>query len=539
MDHSTFYTFAAIIAIAVLAGLVANRLKQPVLVAFVAIGILVGPVGIGWVSSEGELEIFSQLGIAVLLFLVGLKLDIKLIKTTGPVALATGLGQVFFTSVVGYVIAIALGFDSTSALYIAIALTFSSTIIIVKLLSDKREIDQLHGKIAIGFLIVQDIVVILVMIGLTAFAGNNDGSVAEQALQVIGKGFGLIVATFLFTKYLLTPLLHVAAKSRELLVLFAIAWAISVASLTDWLGFSTEVGAFIAGLAIASTTYREAIGASLLSLRNFLLLFFFLGLGASLEFTDAGEQMVPALIFSAFVLVGNPIIVLIIMRAMKYPTRVSFFAGLTVAQISEFSLILAALGLSLGHIENATVGLITVVGLITISLSTYLILYSQEIYSRIKPLLKIFEPKVVKDVREEDERAFDVIMYGHGRFGSQIAKELSDKDKTVLIVDYDPDVVGLESENQNIESIYGDAEDLDLLEHLPLDRAKWVICTIPSPDINIALSHELKRHNFKGQIALMAHNSTQADQISKVQPDQLMEPFKVGAKEITDIIVSS
>jgi Kef-type K+ transport system membrane component KefB len=296
-----FALIALILAIAAVTGLVATRLRQPLIVAFIGVGILVGPAGFGWVEAEGTIELLAHLGIAILLFLVGLRLDLHLIRTTGPIALATGLGQVAFTSLFGYLIAIALGMDTVTALYVAIALTFSSTIIIVKLLSDKRELEQLHGRIAVGFLIVQDIVVVLVMIALTAFGQDAGDHLGLDIAVVIGKGFGLLAGIALLMRFVLPRLIHQIARSQELLVLFGVAYAVSVAAFSDWLGFSSEVGAFLAGVSLATTPYRDALGARLVSLRDFLLLFFFLVLGANLEFADAAQEITAAVVFSVFV----------------------------------------------------------------------------------------------------------------------------------------------------------------------------------------------------------------------------------------------
>ena len=347
-----FTEIAVLLLVAAVIGAIGVRLRQPLIVAFIVVGILVGPSALGWVSADDQVDLLAKLGIALLLFVVGLKLDLRIIRTMGPVALAAGLGQVIFTSVVGYFIAIALGLPPVTALYVAVALTFSSTIIIVKLLSDKREGDALHGRIAIGFLIVQDIVVVLVMIGLTALSEADDAAgLVWEAIEVLLKG-GLFIATIgLLMRYVLTPLLHQLARSPELLVLFAIAWAVALGAAGVYLGFSKEVGAFLAGVSLASTPYREAIGARLVSLRDFLLLFFFIDLGAGLELATLGAQVVPAIVLSLFVLIGNPLIVMIILGLMGYRKRTGFLAGLTVAQISEFSLILGALGLSLGHID--------------------------------------------------------------------------------------------------------------------------------------------------------------------------------------------
>jgi Kef-type K+ transport system membrane component KefB len=309
----TFTTTALVLAVAAVVAFLAHRARQPLIVAFIAVGILVGPSVLGWVSDNEPLELFAEIGIAVLLFLVGLKLDIHLVRTTGKVALATGLGQVLFTSLAGFGLALLLGMSMTVAAYVAVALTFSSTIIIVKLLSDKRELEKLHGRIALGFLIVQDIVVVIAMIVLSSIGSDGDAASPPAApdrrsAAVSWSGRGS-------RSYVMPRVLPLVASSQELLIVWAVSWAVSVAAFTQlgWLGFSVEVGAFLAGFALASTPYRESIASSLSGLRDFLLLFFFIELGAQLDFSAIGSQVPAAIVLSVFVLVGNPIIVLVIM----------------------------------------------------------------------------------------------------------------------------------------------------------------------------------------------------------------------------------
>ncbi|GAA2494968.1 cation:proton antiporter family protein [Streptomyces gobitricini] len=531
-----FALTAVILAISAFVGLLAVRLRQPLIVAFIGVGILVGPTGFGWVEADGTIELLARMGIAILLFLVGLRLDLHLIRTTGPIALATGLGQVLFTSVIGYLIAIGLGMDTVTALYVAVALTFSSTIIIVKLLSDKRELEQLHGRIAVGFLIVQDIVVVLVMIALTAFGRKAGENLAVDVALVFAKGLGLLAGVALLMRYVLPKVLHQVARSQELLLLFGVAYAVSVAALSDWMGFSSEVGAFLAGVSLATTPYRDALGARLVSLRDFLLLFFFLELGARLEFSDASRQLTDAAIFSVFVLVGNPLIVVLIMAAMHYPVRVGFLAGLTVAQISEFSLILAALGLSLGHITGATVSLITVVGLITIGGSTYLILYSHRIYARLERWLSVLERT---DGRKRDlhghEKEADVILYGLGRFGGAIADQLGKTGHRVLAVDFDPHRVA-RSEREGVTAMYGSAEDMHLLENLPLSHARCVISTVPLAETSKALLHGLRHHDYRGKVALTAHSERDAEQLAAVGADLILRPYPLAAMAADEVL---
>ncbi len=511
---SPFNEFVALLLLASVLGAVALRLRQPVLVGFLAVGIIVGPSGLRWVRETEQVHLLAELGLALLLFVVGLRLDVGLIRSMGKVALATGLGQVVFTTALGYLIAIGLGLSPLSALYVAIALTFSSTIIIVKLLSDKRETDSLHGRIAIGLLIVQDLVVVLVMIGMTAF-GPNGGDIGLRILLVVARGMALLAGLGLLMIFVLPRLLGALARSAELLVLFAIAWAVGLASLGDALGFSREVGAFLAGVSLASTDYREILGARLVSLRDFLLLFFFIDLGIRLELSTLGSQVWAAIPLSLFVLIGNPLIMMIIMGLMGYRKRTGFLSGVLIAQISEFSLILAALGLKLGHIAQDTVGLITLVGLITIGLSTYMILYSEVLFEWLSPYLDIFQRKNPIREREVGDGhgiccKADIILFGLGRYGTSVGGLLADGGQSVLGIDFDPEAVKRWNE-RGWHALFGDAEDLEFPAALPLADARWVISTIPDRSINRCLIHSIRDHGFNGSIAVTTHSLDECD----------------------------
>jgi len=534
MSESVFLDMGVILGLAVVGGALAQLLRQPLIVAFIAVGILLGPSAFSLVTHSSEIELFARLGIALLLFVVGLKLDLHIIRTVGPVALASGLGQVIFTSAVGYVIALLLGMSPVAALYVAVALTFSSTIIIVKLLSDKREVEALHGRIAIGFLIVQDIVVVLVMIGLTAFGQTSDATqLGWQALGIFFKGALMLVTVALLMRYVLPGLLHRLAHSSELLMLFAIAWAVLGASAGELLGFSKEVGAFLAGISIASTPFREQVAARLVSLRDFLLLFFFIELGAGLDVGLLGSQVGAALVLSLFVLIGNPIIVMAIMGYMGYRKRTGFLAGLTVAQISEFSLILAALGLSLGHLQEQTVGLITLVGLITISASTYMILYSHLLYQRLAPYLTVFERKI--PYREtmadtDDQAGWDVILIGLGRFGAALAATLRERGCRLLAVDFDPEAVRqFSQEGYNVH--YGDAEDPEFLASLPLEKTHWVVSTLRHRDVNRLLVQGLNQQGYSGKLAVSSTGQADTRFFQKAGVDLVLVPYTDAAKE--------
>ncbi|HBN15699.1 MAG TPA: sodium:proton exchanger [Pseudohongiella sp.] len=542
--ENVFVEVAAMLAVVTIIGSVGLMLRQPLIVSFIAAGIILGPSVLGLVAATEPIELLAQMGIALLLFVVGLKLDLHIIRTMGTVALATGLGQVLFTSIFGFLIALALGMSPVGALYVGVALTFSSTIIIVKLLSDKKEIDALHGRIAVGFLIVQDIVVVLVMIGLTALGAGTSaepGALATEMLWVVLKGTGMLLFIAALMKYVLPTLTGLMARSAELLILFAISWAVTMAAVGDALGFSKEVGAFLAGVSLASTPFREVIGARLVSLRDFLLLFFFIELGSGLELGTLGGQVAPALILSAFVLIGNPIIVMAVMGYMGYRKRTGFLAGLTVAQISEFSLILAALGLSLGHIDRETVGLITLVGLITISGSTYMILYSHRLYEWLSPAMSVFERRnAYRETEYDTDEALrpEFVVFGLGRYGCGIADQLMARGHKVLGIDIDPEVVRTQG-SENMKVRFGDAEDPEFLGSLPLARTRWVINTARERDINMALLNSLRREAYVGKVALTAANARDAEILQRAGADLVLRPFADAAFQAVDWLLGS
>ena len=536
---SVFHELAAILMLAGVIGVVALKLRQPLIIGYIIAGILVGPAALNWVSGGSELKLLSSVGISVLLFVVGLKLDVGLIRSVGPVALATGLGQIGFTSLFGFLIALGLGYAAVPALYIAVCLTFSSTIIIVKLLSDKREIDSLHGRIAVGFLVVQDIAVILAMILLTSFTAAGSGGIAAQGIRLLLVGTAFVLGTVATMRWVMPPLLGRLAQNQELLVLFAVAWAVGLAALADGVGFSKEVGAFLGGVSIASTAYREAIASRLTGLRDFLLLFFFIDLGSGLNLSAAGLQLGPAVVLSFFVLVGNPLIVVAIMGVMGYRRRTGFLAGLTVAQISEFSLILAALGMRLGQIGEAEVSLVTLVGVITIALSTYMILGSDRLYAWLEKPLRIFQRATpfseLKDSISGPARV-DVVLLGLGRYGSAIVRQLRAHELSILGIDFDPQALRLAAA-RGLPVQYGDSEDPEFTASLPLSSATVVVSTLPSLESNAAIRHGLESAGFRGHFIATAHDEAEVVKLEWLGAHRTLLPFLDAAERAAELIV--
>jgi Kef-type K+ transport system membrane component KefB len=532
VPDEAFSTVAAVLGLAAVLAAVAFRFRQPLLIGFVAGGVLAGPAGLGWVRPEGTVVVLAELGLTVLLFLVGLRLDLHLIRTLGPVALATGLGQVLLTTGSGFGLARALGYGLVPALYIALALCFSSTIIVVKLLSDTREIDQPHGRIAVGLLIVQDMVVVLVMIALSTVSGTGQHDVPLPGVVGTLAAGGLFLAgTALLTRYVLPSLLGWLARSTEVLLVCALAWGVALAAVSEWLGFSTEVGAFLGGVSLASTPYRAAIAARLVFLRDFLLIFFFVDLGARLDLDAAGTRLGIAAVLSLFVLVGKPLVVLAVLGLAGYRRRTSFLAGVTIAQVSEFSLVLVALGLGLGHVGTDVVGLVTAVAVVTITASTYLTLRSSAVFPRIAPLLSVFERSRTRSSGSSEDAAadVDVIVFGAGRYGSRLVERLLTGGLRVLVVDADPAALA-RAERLGADTLYGDAGEPQLAAELPLESAAWVVSTIPELDVNLALLHGLADAGHRGQAAVTAHTDSDAEQVERAGVALVLRPFSSAAE---------
>ncbi len=540
--ETSFFNVALLLAFAGMFATFVNWLKQPLIIGYMLAGVLISNWDLPYFTFTEEISLLSKIGVSVLLFLVGLKLDIGMLKSMGKIALATGIGQIIFTSFFGYFICLALGYTHLSSFYIAIALTFSSTIIIVKLLSDKKEIDSLHGRIAIGLLIVQDIAVILIMLFISAtkqFHSVSDLGSNLVAIILSLAVWGLII--FLFMRYVISLWTKRLSGSRELLLLFSVSWALIWSCLGELFGFSYEIGAFAAGMMLASTPYSTAIGARLVPLRDFLIPFFFLDLGAFFKIGILQEQIIPGIMLSLFVLVGNPLIVMAIMGYMGYRKRTGFLTGLTVAQISEFSLIFAALGVSLGHIGGEDMNLIAIVGLLTIALSTYLIVYSHTLYDMLASYLGIFERKVpfAENWQQLTESATkDVLLFGLGAYGSELSQSLMKSGLTLTAIDFDQQSLD-HAKKLKIDCYYGDAEDSEFIDSLPLNHFKWIINTISTPGLSALIVNSLKEGGYEGKIAITVYKKYQEQHHLEKEVDLILNPFKDAAVEASDLLLEN
>jgi len=507
-------------------------LKQPLVIGYIISGIILGPFFLNLFPNKDTLEIFSQLGVTFLLFIVGIHLNPKTIKEFGKISLITGIGQFLFTSIIGYFIGILLGFSPLTSLYIAIALTFSSTIIITKLLSDKDSLDKLYGKISLGFLLVQDMIAILIIIIISSFftQGNITNIIFINLIKIL-----VIILILSFISYIVFPNLNIFfTKSQELLFVFAISWGIAVAALFSYLGLSIETGALIAGIMLSMSDYSAEITSKLKPLRDFFLIYFFIFLGTQIILGDVSNSLFQILIFSFFVLIGNPLIVMILMGILGYTKNTGFMTALTTAQISEFSFILVLLGIKLGHLNSNVLSFVSLIGIITITASSYMIIYSEKIYSNLSNYLSIFERKKIKENKNK-EINYDYLLLGENRIGFSIMKYFLKSKKKYLIVDFNPERVR-KLKYQGIKCILGDASDPDFLEDLKIEKSKILVSTIPDKETNLMILGILKEKNSDTISITTARNISDAFDLYKAGSNYVILPHFLGGEYVAKLI---
>lgn len=532
-----FIELTLLITIATVIGFVMKFLKQPLIVGYIFAGILAGPYFLNILHAKEQIELFSQIGITILLFIIGLSLNPNVVKEIGKVSLFAGIGQVVFTTIIGFLVAIFLGIEKIAALYIAIALTFSSTIIILKLLSDKGDLHKLYGKIAIGFLLVQDIIASIILIVISSLAAKTlDTNLYSLIGVLLIKGGVLLFVLYFASFYILPKLSKFTASSKELLFLFSMTWGFGLAALFYVLGFSIEIGALIAGVTLSLTPFSYEIGARLKPLRDFFIVLFFVLLGSKMVLTNIDHLIIPALILSLFVLIGNPIIMIILMNLLGYKRKTGFLTGITVAQISEFSLILATLGFNLGQLSQEMLSLITFVGLVTIAGSTYFILYADNIYPYAERLLKYLElRKTVKKGTHDNGESYDIFLFGYDRVGSDFIHLFKKLELSYLVVDFNPHSIK-RLDHAGIPHRFGDAEDPEFLEELPLAKVKLVISTIPDFKTNLFLTKKIKSTAPKAITIVISNDIHESESLYHAGASYVIMPHYLGAQYTSQMI---
>lgn len=542
----TYIELSIIVVMATALAIVMKQLRQPLIVGYIATGILIGPYGFDILQSLDAVELFSKIGIAILLFIVGLSLNPDTAREVGKTSVIIGLGQVTITSALGFGLAQLLGFSTVASLYIAIALTFSSTIIVLKLLTDRGDTETLYGKIAVGLLLVQDLIatVLLAMVTVIGSLALQTQLDPSQAIITFGgmllvKGFIAAIILYGVSKYILPHLAENLANNQEVLFMFSISWGLGLSAIFYALGFSIEIGALIAGVTLSVSPFAYEISSRLKPLRDFFITIFFVMLGAQMTLGSISAIIVPVVIFSIFVLVGNPIIMVVLMSLLGYRPRTSVMAALTVAQISEFSLILVALGAGLGHVDPAVLSVITLVGIITITGSTYLILYADPIYERVKTIVHRITPTHLRHATKLTQfGAAEIIVFGYDRVGRDFVTAAKKISKKYVVVDYDPQALKRLTHDQ-VPYRYGDAEDTVFLQEQLTHKAQLVVSTIPNFRTNLALVRYYRKRNKKGIIMVISHDVAHAKALYLAGASYVIMPHYLGAHHAALLIAKN
>ena len=490
--ESLFFELGLVIISASLMGVICYYLKQPLILAYISAGVLIGPFGFGFVQHIEVIHIIAQVGIMLMLFLVGLEMNPTRLKDLGVVAFATGVGQVIFTGLISYVLAVFFHFPIIETIYLTIALTLSSTVIAIKLIYDKRDNNDLYGQVTISILLVQDVIAILALLTLSGFrAGSFEFDYGRFGMIML-VGIILTVLAILIARYFLGYLYNKIATSRELLILFSLSWAFLVALMSEKIGFNIEIGAFVAGVSLASLPYTYEINAKAKVLRDFFITIFFVALGAGMVFDSMGPLIPKFILFTLFIVIGNPLIVMVIMGLLKYDKRTSFFTGLAIANISEFSFILIAMGGKLGHLSQEVISMVTIIGVLTMTISSYMMTYNSQIYNLLRPYLGIFEFK--RKTRLSNKRSGmqnHIILLGCDQMGQQILEQIKKFKDEYIVVDHDNSVIK-NLIKKKITCIFGDVEDSELLNELDLEQAEIIISTLPNPEDNLFLIRHIE-----------------------------------------------
>lgn len=473
-------------------------IRMPAIVVYLLCGILLGPVA-GWVEVEDGLSLVSEFGIALLLFLVGLELSLDKIRDVGKVAVFAGIGQVVFTALGGYGLCWMLGFGVMEALFLAAALTFSSTVVVVKLLEQKGELESLYGRIGLGVLLVQDVVVIVLLTFLAGFSKGSEGvdlaAVGGGLLRAFGGMIVLLAIALVASKYLLPKPFKWAARSPEVLLIWALSWCFIMVLCAHYFHLSVEVGAFLAGMSLAQLPYNEDLRRRVYPLMNFFIAVFFVTLGIGVNFTGALDRMGTVFALSAFVLLIKPLIFLGILGCQGYGRKTAFLTGATLAQTSEFSFILAGLAMKKGLIGGEILLVSALVGVVTIAVSSYMIIYNHGLFAwalkagLLKWKFLDGKPEVTDRIVHAGEHLEGhVIVVGMNTLGRDLVNRLVAKGEDVLAVDTDP----AKLEGLPGKKLLGSVGYLSVLEEAGYARARLIVSALQIEETNDLLAYRAK-----------------------------------------------
>ena len=550
MDH-IFIDISIVFIAAAILGFLAKLMKQQKIPFYVLAGLIIGPFGfnlankyglITWISTNFSFDISSlfiqnpemiavlaELGIAFLLFVVGLELNLSKLKDTGMISSFGGTIQVLTVFASGFAIALIMGFVMLDAVYMGIILAFSSTIVVVKLLVDKKEITTLHARIIIGLLLVQDFFALLVLSSLVSIENFSANILLISVLKLIG----VFVLAIILSKYLFPKIFKLAAKSNEVLLLSSLAVCFFFSLVAIWMDFSPAIGAFIAGVTLANLPYNIEIVGRISSLRDFFAILFFVSLGLNFFLEPGINILIPFIVFFFFIIWFKPFITGLICNLFDYTRSTSFFTAISLAQISEFSLIILGMGyVTLGHISQSTYSLGILLAVATMSASAYFIEYKAKLYKKVGSIIMPFHLKhsgTHLGYMPEDKKSYDVILIGANRVGYSIINSLHKLKKDVLVVDYNPEIIS-DLMDKKKPCFYGDIGDTETMGRVNFKDSKIVISTVPTVEYNVSLIKKVKRINKKALIFVTAEQVNHALELYNLGADYVILPHFLGGE---------
>jgi Kef-type K+ transport system membrane component KefB len=510
-------------------------IRMPSIVSYVLAGILLGPV-LHLVEIDTSLTTISELGIALLLFLVGLELSLEKVKDLGRVALILGGLQVLLTASGGFMLAQLLGFSAVQAIFLAATTAFSSTVVVIKLLDQKGAMNRLYARISVALFLAQDIIVIA---GLTILSGFGSGEpielslLARNLLQALAGMVFLLVVVLVAAKYLLPKPFAWAARSPDTVFIWALCWCFLIVLLAHQFHLSVEIGAFLAGIAIAQLPIHEDLHRRLHPLMTFFIAVFLVTLGIKMELGDIARIWPAALAFSSFVLLIKPIIVFTILARMRFSQYTAFQAAVATGQVSEFAFILLALGATTGLIEGHIVSLGGLVGMTSIAISSYLIIHSEALYRCADHfgLLKLFGAKQQADPETVNHREGHIIVIGMNALGREIVKQLSLRSERVLAIDTDPRKLdGLSP----ADTLIGNVEYQSVVEEIGLRHAKLVVSALQIEDANHLLAYRCRSAGVR--CAIHAFDLSVVEDLIDLDTAYLLMPAFDGVVEQRDLM---
>jgi len=529
--QNIFYDIGLIIIIATFLAYFAGLIRQPLVLAYLIAGIIIGPVGFRLISNSDVIMTLAEIGIAFFLFIVGLEMNLSKLKKLGKTIILAGIGQIVVTFIFGYYVSL-LFFDASTSFIIALALTFSSTMIVVKLLSDKREIDTLHGRIIIGILLIQDVVAIFIL----SFLQTGNLTPFFIGASIV-KGILLFSVAFFISVFIIPYLFRFAARSQELLFISSVAWLFIVSMFAYFLGFSFAIGAFIAGISLAQLDYSFEIASKVRSLRDFFSIIFFVSLGMMIIPVVPSTLAIPIAILTLFVIIGNPLIVIVVMGLLGFSKKPSFLTGLGIGQASEFSLIIATQAFIIGKIGQSALSTVAIITAATLIATSYLIKYNKQIYALLSRPLSIFEfrTKKIYELAHFAEDHFDAVLFGCDRIGYSILRTLDKLRYKFLVVDFNPEVIN-DLANKKISCIYGDFDDIEILNKINLKKPKMFISTIPDYKGNVRLIRNVRRANKNAVVFVTAATINEALELYGKGADYVIMPHFLGGEHASYII---